>query len=794
MLTEIRQSARRLLASPGYSAGVLVTLTLGLALSVGMYTVLNGVILNGLPYPGGERVVEIRSVNARQHETDGGLTAAEVLALADQPLFEQAGWYLWYSWPVLHGERPREILGNYVSAGFFAALGVPAQVGRWIDAGDIRTSSEAVVLSDREWQRLTNRDPEIVGKTLTLADGTVTVVGVMPPEFAYPSRDVGLWRAEEAASLTRDPATFGNARYLHAVGRLVAGVEDERALVYLDAVSAELRDTHGLLDDGWRLRTVSLLEAAVGDVRGVLAGVFVVSLVVLAIACANVGSLLAARLAARERELAVVQALGATAARVWRGVLFELLLLAVLATAAALLLLMLGLDTFRSLAADTLPRAEEISLDPVVAAFAAGLALLCPLLVAAPFALRLRLRMSANLNAGKGQGSATSGPLRVLPVAGLALATCALIAGTAVAVSLDRLRSVDPGIRTDDLYGVQVYHHAGPDEWRRFPREVLERLAAEPDVTGVALTTMPPFADVGRFMIDVQVPGRDRTEPLRTILQRVSPGYLEVVGQPLQSGRGFLESDDANASKVAIVNGTFARRVFSGADAVGRHIGLPLDDGPPVSYRIVGVAADMQNAGLRSTPTPEIFVPFMQSPWVGRTFLVRAPRAAPGLLERMQEAIWTVDPEQPISRAASLRDDLETHFAQAIFFARMLGGFALLALVLAAFGTYSVVAFLQRRRVVETGVRLALGATPAAVARQVLSQGVRLAAVAGIAGSLAAILVLRLLAAQLFGVGVASPLLYAVGIAGVLFAALLASTGPALRALRVNPMEALRHE
>jgi putative ABC transport system permease protein len=798
MLLEIRQAARRLLASPGYSGAAFVTLTLGLALSVGMYTVLNGVILNALPYPGGERMVEIRSVNARQNETDGGLTVAEVFALADAAAFEQAGWYRWYSWPVLHGETPREILGAYVSAGFFAALGVPAQAGRWIDAGDTRTSSEAVVLSDQEWQRLTNRDPEIVGKTLALADATVTVVGVMPPAFAYPSRDVGMWRAEEVASLTRDPEIFGNTRYLHAVGRLAAGVEGARASLSLDALSAELRDTHGLSGEGWRLRTTSLLEAAVGDVRGVLAGVFVVSLVVLAIACANVGSLLAARLATRERELAVVQALGATAARVWRGVLFELLLLAVLATAAALLLLIFGLDAFRSLAADTLPRADEISFDPVVAAFAAALALLCPLLVAAPFALRLRRRMGANLNAGKGQGSAPSAPLRVLPVAGLALATCALIAGTAVALSLDRLQSVDPGIRTDDVYGVQVYHHGGPDEWRRFPREVLARLAAEPDVTGVAMTTMPPLADVGRFMIDVQVPARDRAEPLRATLQRVSPGYFEVVGQPLQRGRGLLDSDDANAAKVAIVNETFARRVFGGADAVGRYVGLPQDlprgDAPHVNYRIVGVAADMRNAGLKSAPAPEIFVPFMQSPWVGRTFLVRAPRAGTGLLERMQEAIWAVDPEQPISRASSLRDDLNAHFAQAIFFARMLGGFAVLALLLAAFGTYSVIAFVQRRQITETGVRLALGAAPVLVARHVLSQGVKLAAVAGVAGSVAAILVLRLLAGQLFGVGAASPVLYAAGVGGVLLAALLASIGPAIRALRVNPMEALRHE
>jgi putative ABC transport system permease protein len=795
ILTEFRQSARRLAGSPGYSLGVFLMLTMGLALSVGMYTVLNGVILNGLPYPGGERVVEVRSVNARQNETDGGLTAAEAFALVDAATFEQAGWYRWNGWTVLHGERPREIVGAYVSAGFFAALGIPAQVGRWIDTGDIRANSEAVVLSDHEWQRLTNRDPEIVGKPLTLADGTVTVVGVMPPEFAYPAEVVGLWRAADETSSTRDPAAFVSERYLHTVGRLAAGVDGERASLAFDALSAELRDTHGLSDEGWRLRSTSLLEAAVGDVRGVLAGVFVVSLVVLAIACANVGSLLAARLATRERELTIVQALGATAARVWRGVLFELLLLAVFATTAALLLLMAGLGAFRSLAADTLPRADEIAFDPVVAAFAAGLAFLCPLLVAAPFALRLRRRMSANLNAGKGQGSASSSAaLRVLPVAGLALATCALIAGTAVALSLDRLQSVDPGIRADDVYGVQVYHGPGPDEWRRFAREVLARLAAEPDVAGVAMTTMPPFADVGRFMIDVQVPGRDQAEPLWASLQRVSPDYLDVVGQPLQRGRGLLGSDDASAPKVAIVNETFARRLFEGEDAVGRYVGLPVGDASPVQYRIVGVAADMRNVGLKSAPASEIFVPFMQEPWVGMTFLVRAPRAATGLLQRMQEAIWAVDPQEAISRVSPLRDDLQTQFAQAIFFARMLGGFAVLALLLAAFGTYSVIAFVQRRQITETGVRLALGAAPVLVARHVLTQGIKLAAVAGIAGSLAAIAVLRLLAGQLFGVGAASPVLYAVGVGGVLLAALLASIGPALRALRVNPMEALRHE
>ncbi|MGH8166926.1 MAG: ABC transporter permease, partial [Woeseiaceae bacterium] len=197
MLTEIRQSARRLFANPGYSLGVFLTLTLGLPLSVGMYTVLNGVILNGLPYPGGERVVEISAQNDLQNETNVPLTGAEAFALEEVVAFEHAGWYVWGGETVWDGDRPREIRINHVSAEFFAALGVRPRLGRWIDSDDTRPNPQAVVLSDSEWQRLTNRDPDIVGKTLRLANGSVTVVGVMPPEFAFPADDVGLWRAAD---------------------------------------------------------------------------------------------------------------------------------------------------------------------------------------------------------------------------------------------------------------------------------------------------------------------------------------------------------------------------------------------------------------------------------------------------------------------------------------------------------------------------------------------------------------------------------------------------------------------
>jgi predicted permease len=793
VLTEIRHSARRLLASRGYSASALLTLTLGLGLSVGMYTVLNGVLLASLPYPGGERVVEIVSRNTEQNETDGGLTPAEAFALQDVPAFEQAGWYVWGGATVLSGDQPREIIIHNVSGGYFPALGVRPQLGRWITEDDVGPERQAAVLSDAEWERLTARDPDVVGQTLELVDDIVTVVGVMPPDLD--AGPVGLWRAANPEWYSSDPSSFGYARYVFAYGRLAEGVDAGRAAAELDAMTARVRDTHGLADHGWRLSTISLLEVAVGDVRGVLVGVFVVSLVVLAIACANVGSLLAARMAARERELAIVQALGATSARVWRGMLLELLSLSVLATAGALLLLVVGLEAFRSLAADILPRADEIRFTPTAFVFASGVALLCPLLVAMPFGFRLRRRMAGNLQAsGKGAGGTSRGALRALPVAGLALATTALVAGTAVALSLDRLRDVDPGYRTDNIYAVQLFHDGEPDDWRRFAGAVMTRMASEPDVEEVALTTAPPLSIIGAVSYAVQVPGRAEPEPLQAGLRRVTPGYFDLLEVPLHRGRGFFDTDGAAGAGVAIVNETFARRAFGGLDVVGREIALPLSDEPWVPYRIVGVAADIHNAGLRRPPDPAVIIPFMQAPTVGTTFLVHAPRAGDGLLQRLQEAVWAVDPEEAMTRVYRLQDDIERELEQVIFFTRVLGGFALLAVLLAGFGTYSVIAFLQRRQVREIGVRLALGAEPGVVARRVLAQGVTLAVVAGAAGSVAAVAVLRLLGSQLFGVGAASPLLYVLGIAGVLIAALLASAAPAWRASRVQPMAALRYE
>lgn len=784
---------RRLSQRPGYSLAVVLTLGIGIALSVGMFTVLRGVVLQGLPYPGGERVVAVHSYNPETGVEYSNLTPAEALAIREVAAFEDVGWFTWGGLTVLSGDRPREVGANPVDPGYFPALGVQPLLGRWINDSDADAGIHNVVLSYTEWDRLTGRDPDIVGKPLQLADATATVVGVMPPEFTHPSRSVGIWHAARESNLRANMGAFLNARYVNVIGRLAEGVTAEQLTAQLDAMSARLREEHGI-ESAWRVGTVSLLEQAVGDVRGALFGVFVVSLVVLAIACANAGALLAARLAARQRELAVMQALGATPGHVWRGILAEMLWLGLAAALVAGQVLWMGLDAFKSLADGTIPLASMIEFDAQVFGFATLIAVLCPLVITLPIAVALRRRFASNLQgAGKGVVSTARG-VTVLPVIGLALATASLIAGGAMLYSLNNMTAADPGYRTGGLHAVQMFKGGGPDVWRSFAAAVAEEMRGNYDVADVAVTTAAPMSLIGGFTIDLQVPGRELPEPLQAGLRRVTPNYLDMLEVPVVQGRGFSDADDAAAPKVAIINETLARRVFGDLDPVGRDVALPLGNGPRVEYRVVGVVPDIRNAGLRNPAEPEVLVPFAQTPWVGMTFLVDAPRAGDDLVERLQQAIWAHDPEEATTRIYRLQDDVDAQSARLAFFGRMLGGFAILAVLLAAFGTYSVIALIQRQRTTEIGVRLALGADPARIARQVFRYGTVVAAVAGVIGAFISYAVLRLLASQMFGVTPANLELYAFGLVAVALTALAASAIPAWRAARVAPIEALRYE
>lgn len=790
----LRHAARRLFRSPGYATGLILTLALGIGVSVVAFSVLNGVVLRSLPYPDQDRVVRIESANPSQNVANGNLTPAQAETFArESERFDALGYFMWGGVTVMHQDRPLEITSNRVSAEYFRALGVGAHLGRLIDTTDIETGEPVAVLSHDTWQRITGGSADIVGQTLHTSNGPVQVVGVMPPGFRFPSDDVGVWLGLDPRALEPDKPVYWNARYIEAVGRLAPGVSRQAAMQELSALDAGIRERYGMDDLGWTVTLRTVLDELVGNVRWVLWSVFAVSLLVLLVACANVAALVGGRLVERRRQLAIAMAVGATRSRLRMELALELGMAALLAGLLGAAIAYLAVDVVRLLAPDQMPRTDEIAVNASVLGFAILVAVGVPFLVLGLGAAVGFPHASAAAESSRGAlGSRRGRPW--LPSLGIALSTTALIAAAALVLSLLRLSQVEPGYRTEGVQALQMFRGGGPDEWRRFAGEASTRMAALPGVREVAVTTSAPQSLIGGFDVDLQVPGRTMPEPLQAQLRRVDPGYLPLLDIPLAAGRNFGETDHAEAARVAIVNETLARRVFGDVDPVGRELALPLGNGSRVPVRIVGVARDIHNAGLRSMPEPEVLVPFEQFPWVGMTFLARSPAELAGIEEQMRSVIWELDPEEGITREFALGDDVASQTRPLRFFSSSVGFFAGACLLLGALGVYSVLAFVHRRRVPELGVRLALGAEPARLFRLVVAEGARIVAYGLAGGVLGALALLRLMESQLYAVG---GLPWAAMVAGALLmsiAALVAASIPAWRAARVDPMQALRYE
>jgi predicted permease len=790
-MTDLHHAWRRLQRAPGYAVAMLVMLAAGLAVSVAMFSVLKGVVLASLPYPGGERVVNLTMANPAKDIAAGQLTSAEAFGLVEQPALEAMGFYGWGGATSLAGEQPREMTINVVTEGFFPALGVAPLHGRWFNAEDYATGRDVVVLSFVEWQRLLGGVADPVGRKVDL-DGTQSeVVGVMPAAFRYPSEDTGLWRPALTRNFQPGTPQFRYARYIFAVARLAPGTTPAD----LERAGTAARTAQGLPDEGWRLRATPLIDEMVGEVRPVLWACFGIALLVLVLACGNAAVLLDARLAARRHELAVAQALGASPARLRMGILAELAILVVGALVVGTVLAQFAVQAFAALAADTLARADEVRLDGAVFLFASAVTVLVPLLIAALGGRTEARPAEAIRSGGRGTlGVRDSHLRRVLPTLGIALSTVALVAAVALSLSLMRLAAVDPGFRTSDLHALQMFRGGGPKVWTQFATAMQAELTAIPGVEAVAVTTAAPLSTIGSFSTDLKKPGAPEPEPYDAGVRRVSAGYLNLLGIPVLRGRGISADDRADTERVVLINETVARRSFAGQDPVGQVLQLPFGNGQRVDYRIVGVVADQRNGGLRAEPQPELLVAFEQYPWVGMTFLVRSKQSPLLVAEQMRQAMWRVEPTEAVTRQFTLSEEVAAELAPTRFFVLTLGAFAALAVLLAGFGVYSIASYAQRRRVPEFGLRLALGAAPRRLMGLVLRDSAPLALLGLLAGLVGAALALRVLASQLYGFEGAPWAAYGLGALAMLIAVGAALAVPAWRAGAVEPITALRDE
>ena len=792
LLQDLRYALRWLRRNPGFTSAALLVLALGIGAATVTFTVVHAVMLRPLPFASPDRIIRIWSSPAGRDLPFFSVSAPDVVdwrarasSLGVVAPYERQTPF------TLGGATPEEVFGAKVSRELFEVLGVAPALGRWFKPDEDRPASAArvAVVSHGVWQRRFGGRTDVLGQTLRLDGESWTVIGVMPPAFAIPNNPAEIWLP---LGLVADPAKR-DSRYLRVLARLNDGVTLDRAVQDLQRIAADLAREYPASNKTWTTTVLPLFETVVSEnvqrALGILTGA--VALVLL-IACANVAGLLLSRAATRTREMAVRTALGAGRGVLVRQMLVESLVLATFGGASGVLLAMWGLDALAALVTTTIPRADEIAVGPVVLLFACG----TTALTAVVFGLTPALDASrGRLEALRvRETSETSGASRVrdaLVVAEVALAMVLLVGAGLMLRSFVRLQARHLGFSPERLLILQVAPYRLTEATAFYDR-LMRRMAALPGVVSVAAGNSLPFAGpngANTFSVEGRTfePGLAPDADLRM----VTPEYFRTLGIPVLRGRTF-SSGDATAPAV-IITDAIARRFFEGNDPIGRR--LQVGSQPPAT--IVGVVGDTRYRELDDASEelrPMIYFLASSQPPVPLTVAVRTSVPPETLAPAVRSAVADLARDRPITRLEAMEDLLVETRGPQRFNTTVIAAFAWMALVLASAGLWGLIAHGVVRRTHEIGVRIALGARPGEVLRMVAGRGVALAAVGIGLGLAASAAMTSLIQRLLFNTRAADPATFAIIAAAFLAVAVAASVLPARRALRINPVEALRSE
>jgi putative ABC transport system permease protein len=808
--SDIRYGLRLALRNPATSIIASLTLALGIGANTAIFSVVRAVLIEPLPFEDPESIVTVWENNNRDGIPRDDVSPANFLDWGErQQVFSAMAFSNPWSMVYTGGTEPETIQAALLSNGFFDILGVKPALGRGFVAEDYEPGHDNVVLlSSGLWHRQFGGDPGVVGRTLVLSGEPRTVIGILPAgiELRLHERERELFAPQIIDEGLRAQR---RATYLKVIARLKPESSIDRARAAMETIASNLESEHPQTNAGVGVTIVPFSEHLVGRVRPALLLLFAAVSFVLGIACANLTNLLLARGAHRDRELAIRAALGASRSRLVRQLLAESFVLAVFGCALGLALASWGLDIVLKAGAAELPRIAGVGLDGRVLSFAIGLSLITAVASALAPAFHLsRPNLSSSLRDGRHGSEGLKGKrLRSsLVVVEAALAVVLMVGAGLLIRSFNALLAVDAGFSRDRLVVMQVFawsSYRTATQRETYAREVLGRIRHLPGVTTAGVTTAVPFLESSNdssFPVEAEgrpspVPGGEPTA-FYTI---ASPGYFSSMGLPLKRGRFFDEFDDSEARPVVIVTDAMARKFWPLEDPIGRklrvHFGSQSRLGPPQAvFEVVGVVGSTIHDGLDEAPRTEFFRPFAQSPNGSMIFVVRTATDPSVLLPSLKETLWSVDRSMSLYAAATLDGLVGESLKERRFTLTLMSGFALLAVLLAATGVYGVLSFLAAQRTHEIGIRIALGARSAQIVRLIVGQGMRLAIVGLAVGLAGAVALTRLLGSMLFGVSSTDPVTYGSISLLVLAVALLASYVPARRAVRVDPLAAIRTE
>ena len=807
-LQDLRYGVRMLVSGGAVTAIAIVTLALGIGANTAIFSMVNGILLEPLPY---QRPSELVLIQERHGERPISVSWLNYLDWkAQNRVFSEMGaTNAAFLNLTRTGVEPERLLGARVTASYFRTLGVQPLVGRiFTEQEDSVGAEPVIVLSEGAWQRLFGGDHAIIGRALTLSGTAYTVIGVMPAAFVIENPPIEAW-----ISMGRVRESFGdrgNHAGISVVARLKPGVTIDQARTDIDAIAARLAQDYPATNGNIGVLVDPLHEWLVGrDLTRALMVLLGAVAFVLLIACANVANLLLARGATRQREIALRTALGAGRGRLLRQLLTESVLLAAAGGIAGALLGAWGLQALLAAVPDNIARLDAVRMDTAVLIFTAASTLLTGVVFGLVPALQVsKPDLTDTLKEGGRGGTRGVRAERVrsmLVVAQVALSLVLLVGAGLMLRSFAELQASSPGVDPTAVVAAGVAlpaaRYASPEPRRQFVRRVVDTLEATPGVDAAASITPLPLGGSG-WQTSFAVEGFPEPEPGKfptNDIARITPNYFRTMGVRLLRGRAFTWQDHENAPPVAIIDETFANTWFANADPIGRRIkinaGHPPPGGPPPPWAtIVGVVNHVKNYGIDQESRVEVYVPFLQSPVGTLSLVVKGPGGAAPMGRAMREAVREADPTLPVFAIRTMEEYLERTMTSKRLMLLLLAIFASVALTLAAVGIYGVMSYAVTQRTSEIGIRMALGAHPRDVLRLVVRQGMLLIAAGVVLGLAAAFWLTRLMETLLFGVGATDTTTFGAVAVVLALVAFLATWIPARRASRVDPLVALRYE